>query len=408
MIMRRASTFLLAMLFMVFCSFKCASDISQSNTELRIETGAEQTHNYLPYLKDKRVAIVANQTSIIDSVHLVDTLLSLDVDILTIFAPEHGFKGNYAAGIVIKDDSLSFPDIDIISLYGAKTIPSHKDLSDIDIVLFDIQDVGCRFYTYINVLRDIMYACARDDKELFILDRPNPNGYLIDGPVLTIDLKSGIGQFPIPIAYGMTIAEFAQMINGECWLKDSLQCPLKIISLKNYSHKMEYILPVPPSPNLNTHQAIMLYPSTCLFEGTILNHGRGTLYPFTVLGSPKLQGIFEFSFLPQSIPGMSEAPIYMNEVCYGIDLRGYNIDLLRDTEKLNIRWIIDLYNIYPEKDDFFNSNFSNQIGDIDLLAGTREFKEQIRAGKTVYEIRNSWEPELSEFKEMRKKYLIYP
>lgn len=373
-----------------------------------IITGAEQTAEYIYYLKDKKVALLANQTSVVGSTHLVDTLISLGINLTTIFAPEHGFRGNYSAGIEIEDDLQSIPGINIVSLYGSKTSPSKEDLSNIDLVIFDIQDVGCRFYTYINILRNVMYGCAKYNVELLILDRPNPNGYLVDGPILDMKLKSGIGQFPIPIAHGMTIAEFAQMINGEYWLEDSLQCKLKIIPLKYYKHDMAYVLPIAPSPNLNTQQSILLYPSTCLFEGTILNHGRGTLYPFTVIGSPVLKDKYDFSFVPKSITGMSETPIHMNKVCYGIDLRNYNIEELRSTKRINIQWLIELYQAYPQKEDFFNSKLSNQMGSIDLLVGTTEFKEQIQLNKTVLEIQESWEPELSVFKLLRETYLLYP
>lgn len=381
---------------------------SETKGETKLATGAEQTENYLPYLAGKRVAILANQTAVINSVHLVDTLLASGINVLSIFAPEHGFQGNYSAGVEIEDDLLKTKEIKIVSLYGSKKTPTKEDLSNIDVVIFDIQDVGCRFYTYINVLRNLMEACAKNNVELLILDRPNPNGYLVDGPVLEMDLKSGIGQFPIPIAHGLTIAEFAQMVNGEYWLKDSLQCQLKIIELKNYHHEMDYILPVPPSPNLNTQQSILLYPSTCLFEGTYLNHGRGTLFPFTVIGNPELKGKYDFSFTPKSIPGMSETPLHQDKLCYGMDLRNYSIEDLKKSKRVHIQWIIDMYTTYPNKIDFFNSKLSRQIGSIDLLAGTREFKKQIQAGKTVQEIQESWEPELGNYKKMRKKYLLYP
>jgi len=392
----------------IFTALLFSSCNGYSNQTERITTGAEQTGVYFPYLKGKRIAVLANQTAVIDTVHLIDTLLASGINVTTIFAPEHGFRGNYSAGVEFEDDLTKESDISIISLYGSKRTPSQQDLSDIDVVVFDIQDVGCRFYTYINVLRNMMHACAKHHVELLILDRPNPNGYLVDGPVLEDDLKSGIGQFPIPIAHGMTIAEFAQMINGEYWLPDSLQCELKIIPLKNYNHEMDYVLPVPPSPNLNTQQSIMLYPSTCLFEGTFLNHGRGTLFPFTIIGNPALKGQYDFTFVPKSIPGMSETPLHMDEVCYGLDLRNYDIAALKQTKRINIQWIIDLYNAYPNKEDFFNSKLSNQMGDINLLAGTREFKQQIQAGKTVAEIQASWEPELSRFKKTRAQYLLYP
>lgn len=380
---------------------------NKSNIEI-IKTGAEQTELYINVLKNKRVAILANPTSIIGKKHLVDSLLKRGINIVKVFGPEHGFRGNASAGTIVDDETDAATGIKLISLYGKKRKPSAEDLSDVDLVIFDIQDVGCRFYTYINVLRDLMEACAENHKLLYIFDRPNPNGYLVDGPVLTMDYKSGIGQFPVPIAHGMTIGEFALMINGEKWLPGDLTCELKIIELKNYTHEREYILPVKPSPNLNTQQSIMLYPSTCLFEGTRLNHGRGTMYPFTVIGSPDYKGIYNFSYTPESIPGMSETPLFMKEVCYGIDLRNFKTDELRKSGRINLNWIIELYNAYPEKDKFFDRSFSNQIGNIDFLAGTPDFKEQIRNGLSVEEIQKSWEPALSEYKEMRKKYLLYP
>lgn len=373
-----------------------------------IITGADQTEQYIPYLKNKRVAILANPTTIIGKKHLVDSLLSRGIQIVKIFGPEHGFRGNASNGAKVADETDAATGIPIISLYGSKRKPSATDLADVDLMVFDIQDVGCRFYTYINVLRDVMESCADNNKELLILDRPNPNGYLVDGPVLDMRYKSGIGQFPVPIAHGMTIAEFAQMINGEGWMPEKKTCKLKIIPVKNYNHDREYTLPVKPSPNLNTQQSILLYPSTCLFEGTALNHGRGTYFPFTILGSPLLKDKFSFSFTPVSIPGMSETPLHMNQVCYGIDLRNYDVKQLHKTRRINIQWMIDLYNAYPEKERFFDRTQSKQMGNIDGLAGDGEFKKQIMAGKTAKEIQASWEPKLSEYMAMRKKYLLYP
>lgn len=374
----------------------------------KVITGAEQTEFYLDMLREKRVGILANQTTIIKNKHLVDSLISLGINIVKVFGPEHGFRGNAPAGDVVDDEYDQKTGVKIISLYGKKRKPSSEDLSDIDIMIFDIQDVGCRFYTYINVLRDIMEACAENKKPLLILDRPNPNAYLVDGPVLNMKLKSGIGQFPVPISHGMTIGEFAQMINGEKWLPDELQCDLKIIKIKNYTHNTDYTVPVKPSPNLNTQQSIILYPSTCLFEGTYLNHGRGTQFPFTVIGSPKLKGKYDFSYIPVSIPGMSTSPLFMNEKCFGLDLRKTDLKKIRKSRKINLAWMIELYNEYPDKEEFFDRSKSNQMGNIDNLAGTGDFKEQIKAGKSETEIRASWEPKLSEYKKMRKKYLIYP
>jgi uncharacterized protein YbbC (DUF1343 family) len=296
----------------------------------------------------------------------------------------------------------------VVSLYGPKRKPSKADLEDVDLMIFDIQDVGCRFYTYINVLSHIMEACAENGKELLILDRPNPNGYLVDGPILDMTYKSGIGMFPIPIAHGMTIAEFAQMINGEGWLPNKMQAKLKIIKVANYAHDMDYTLPVKPSPNLNTQQSIMLYPTTCLFEGTVLNHGRGTQFPFTIFGSPLYKGIYDFSFTPVSIKGMAETPLHMNKECYGIDLRNVDIAELKKSKRIQIQWMIDLYNKFPMKEQFFDRSQSNQIGDINKLIGNDVFRKQVAEGLSVEAIYASWEPGLSNYKTMRKKYLLYP
>lgn len=372
-----------------------------------IKTGAEQTEKYVHLLKGKRVAIVANPTSIIGNTHLVDSLLQLKINVVKVFGLEHGFRGNASNGTPVKDeiDPMGFH---IISLYGKKRKPSAEDLSDVDIVVFDIQDVGCRFYTNINAMRNIMESCARNDKELLILDRPNPNAYLIDGPILDMRLKSGIGQFPVPISHGLTMAEFAQMINGEHWLPHKLKCKLSIVKVKNYNHDMMYKLPVDPSPNLNTEASILLYPSTCLFEGVALNHGRGTDYPFTVIGGPVLNGIYDFSFTPVSKKGMSERPLYMNEVCYGIDLRGIDLEKLVKNKKIELKWIIELYKKHPDKEHFFDRSISDQIGNIDYLAGNYEFKKQIENAVPEEEIRKSWKAGLKKYKEMRKNYLLYP
>lgn len=401
--------FLCALSILLACAgFKHhASNDAAVRTDHTIRTGAEQTGKYLPFLQGKRVAMLANPTTIIGSRHLVDSLQSAGIDIVKVFGPEHGFRGNASNGAAVHDETDPVTGIPVISLYGKKSAPSNADMADVDIMLFDIQDVGCRFYTYINVLRNIMQACADNNKTLMILDRPNPNGYLIDGPVLDMKYQSGIGQFPIPIAHGMTIAEFAQMINGEGWLNNNARCKLMIVPVANYRHDMSYTLPVKPSPNLNTQQSILLYPSVCLFEGTIINLGRGTQMPFTVLGSPALKGTYGFSFMPVSIPGMSETPLHMGKACYGLDLRNYNTDSLRITKRLNLQWMLDLYKAYPEKEKFFDRTQSKEIGNIDGLAGNAAFKQQVIAGKTVKEIQASWEPGLSAYKVMRKKYLLY-
>lgn len=373
-----------------------------------IQTGAEQTAKYIPLLKGKRVAIMANQTSIVGSSHLVDSLVKLGVNIVKVFGPEHGFRGNASAGVHVADENDPATGIPVISLYGKKNKPSKEDMADVDILIYDLQDVGVRFYTNINALARLMEACAENGKEMLLLDRPNPNGYLVDGPVLDMKYKSGIGMFPIPMAHGLTVGEFAQMVNGEGWLKDKLKCKITIIPVANYHHDMPYTLPVKPSPNLNTQQAILLYPSTCMFEGIYLNHGRGTFFPFTVIGSPELKDLYSFSYTPTGIKGMAETPLFMDQVCYGIDLRNYDVNQLRKTRQINLEWIKELYKAHPYKEKFFDSKLSNQMGTIEKLIGSGEFRQQIIDGKSEKEIRASWEPGLSQYKEMRKKYLLYP
>lgn len=399
--------FSLILLFQIYSRSAQLTANQNTGSGNPIQTGADQTEKYISYLQNKRVAVLANPTTIIGKKHLVDSLLKRGINIIKAFGPEHGFRGKASAGVTVADEKDLATGIKVVSLYGPKRKPTATDLEDVDIVIFDIQDVGCRFYTYINVLRDVMEACAENNKELLILDRPNPNGYLIDGPVLDMKLKSGIGQFPIPIAHGMTIAEFAQMINGEQWLPNQLQCKLKIIPVNNYRHSLEYTLPISPSPNLNSQQAIMLYPSTCLFEGTYLNHGRGTYQPFVVIGSPLLRDKYGFSFVPTGIKGMSETPIFANETCYGINLQHVNTDSLKKTNRINISWLIELYNAFPEKNKFFDKKLSKEMGNIDFLAGVSEFKNQIIQGLSVQQIQDSWEPGLSNYKKMRKKYLLY-
>ena len=372
-----------------------------------IKTGAEQTEIYLPMLEGKRVGMVVNPTSVIGTQTSVDSLLKLGVKIQKIFGPEHGFRGNASAGVKVSDDVDEKTGIKAVSLYGKHSTPTKEDLSDIDVMIFDIQDVGVRFYTYMNTLQRVMEACAENDKEVIILDRPNPNGYFVDGPILDPKYKSGIGIQPIPIVHGLTLGEYAQMLNGEGWLKNKVKCKITVIKNANYSHDMEYVLPVKPSPNLNTAQSILLYPSTCLFEGIYLNHGRGTQFPFTVIGAPYLKGIYKFSYTPTGIKGMAETPIFKDQVCYGIDLRNYDTNVLRKQKKINLSWIIDLYKSSPKKADFFNSSLSNQTMPIERLIGVGDFRQQIIDGKSEKEIRASWEPGLSAYKEMRLKYLLY-
>lgn len=406
--MKTINSSLLTLILVLAFLISCGNSVKNKSNAGSIKTGAEQTEKYLPLMKGKQVAIVANQTSVIGKTSLVDSLKTLGVNIVKIFGPEHGFRGTASAGAVVADSIDAKTGIPEISLYGKKSKPSKEDLKDVDLVIFDIQDVGARFYTYINLLARVMEACAENQKVLIILDRPNPNGFTVDGPILDMKLKSGIGQFPIPITHGLTIGELAQMYNGEGWLANQVKCPVTIIPVANYTHDLEYVLPVAPSPNLNTTQSILLYPSLCLFEGTIISQGRGTYFPFTVLGNPDLKGKYQFSFTPVSIKGIAETPLHQDKTCYGLDLRKYDTSELRKTGQINLKWLIEMYLAYPFKEKFFDFKQSKQMGNFDKLAGNTLFKEQIIAGKSEEEIRKSWEPGLSDFKKLRKKYLLYP
>jgi uncharacterized protein YbbC (DUF1343 family) len=371
-------------------------------SQKKIIPGADQTGLYINYLKGKNIGMVVNQTSVIGSrlTISVDSFLKLGLSVKKLFGPEHGFRGNASNGAKVDDSIDPKSSLPVISLYGKHYKPTPADLQGLNLIIFDIQDVGARFYTYISTLHYVMEACAENNIELMILDRPNPNGYTVDGPILDTVYHSFVGMHPIPITHGMTIGEYAQMINGEGWLKNHVQCKLKIIKVANYTHSMSYQLPVNPSPNLNTNQSILLYPSLCLFEGTTLSLGRGTLFPFQVVGHPYLKAKYGFSFKPVSIAGMSEDPPQKNQVCYGIDLENYNVDLLRKTDKINLSWLIELYKSFPEKEHFFNAYFTK-------LAGSTELRKQIEGGKSEEEIRRSWEPGLSNFKAIRLKYLLY-
>lgn len=361
---------------------------------------AHLTYKYVDYLKNKRVALLVNQSSTIGSKHLVDSLLSLGINIKKIFCPEHGFRGNIDAGAKVENAIDSATKLPLISLYGNNKKPSAKDLTDIDVVVFDVQDVGVRFYTYLSSLHYMMEACAENKIRLIVLDRPNPNGYYIDGPVMKKEHYSFVGLHPVPIVYGMTIGEYAQMINGEGWLNTKNKCYLKVIRLAAYTHESNYTLPVKPSPNLTDNDAITLYPSLCLFEGTSISVGRGTYMPFKIIGHPSLSEKYTFSFTPQAIDGMSKTPPYLNQTCYGIDLTNYVNDSTQQAKQLTISWLIEMYKNYPEKDKFFNPFFEK-------LAGTSELRKQIIEGKSEAEIRKTWQNDLTTFKEVRKKYLLY-
>ncbi|MBD2705082.1 DUF1343 domain-containing protein [Spirosoma sp. BT702] len=384
-----------------------ASSIHTTSNEKGISTGADRTQQYVPYLKGKRIGLVANQSSMIGKKSSVDSLLSLGINIVKVFGPEHGFRGNASNGAAVSNEKDAKTGIPIISLYGKNEKPTPAQLADIDLMVFDIQDVGCRYYTNINTLEYVMEACSETNKELLILDRPNPNAYVVDGPVMTDDkFKSVIGIHYIPMTHGMTIGEFAQYLNGEGYLKKP--CNIKIIKVANYTHDMAYVLPIQPSPNLNSQQAVLLFPSLCMFEGTAINEGRGTYMPFTILGAPALKGKYSFSYKPVSIPGMSERPNHRDSVCYGLDLRNYDINKLRKSRQLNLSWVIELYKAYPDKANFFAPGRSKDVSAFDLRIGTDQLRKQIIAGVSEADIRKSWEPGLQKFKGIRAKYLLYP
>lgn len=374
---------------------------SDTANQSAIITGAQQINKYLPLLKGKKVALAINNTSVIDGKLSMDTLLKLGVNIVKGFGPEHGFRGKASAGAKIGDETDEKTGVPLISLYGSKYKPTKEDMKGIDVMIFDMQDVGVRFYTYLSTLHYIMEACAENNVDLIVLDRPNPNDGYVDGPVREADQESFVGKHAIPILHGLTFGEYAGMINGEGWLPGKAKCRLTVIKMENYKHGMPYTLPVAPSPNLNTQQSILLYPSLCLFEGTVISQGRGTYFPFTVLGNPELKGKYEFSFKPVSIPGMSEKPPHMDKDCYGIDLRKYDTSIFTKTGRINLTWLKEFYAAYPNKAAFFRA------ANFDRLAGTTKLRKQITEGKSEEEIRKSWEPALGRYKEMRKGYLLY-
>lgn len=382
--------------FWLQCSNKPVNDETISTeTSEEIVIGAEQLDVLLPKLKDKRVGLVVNHTSLIGKTHLTDTLKSRNVLIKKVFAPEHGFRGNAADGETVKSGFDTKTGLPIVSLYGANKKPTAEQLIDLDVVIFDIQDVGTRFYTYISTMHYVMEACAEQKKKVIILDRPNPNGNYVDGPIREPELKSFVGMHPIPIVHGLTVGELAMMINGEGWLEKGLKCDVEVIPVKNWKHEDEYAITTKPSPNLPNDQAIKLYPSLCLFEGTVISVGRGTQTPFLVLGNPLLKDL-PYQFTPVDIPGMSVDPPHENKLCYGIDLS--NVPLKR---AFTLKYLIDFYQLYPEKDKFFGASF-------DRLAGTTKLKEQIKQGLTEEEIKATWKQGLDEFQKMREKYLMYP
>lgn len=367
----------------------------------QITVGAERTDLYFDQLEGKKVALCANMSSRVANVHLLDTLLSAKIQVKAIYCPEHGFRGDAEAGAHINSSIDPKTGIPIISLYGKNRKP-HFNADSIDIIVFDIQDVGCRFYTYISTLHYVMEAAAESGVEVMVLDRPNPNGYFVDGPVLDTNYRSFVGMHPIPVVHGMTIGEYANMINGEGWLAGDLQCRLQVVTMDNYDHTMRYSLPVAPSPNLQTDEAIYLYPSLCLFEGTPISIGRGTLIPFQVYGHPSLT-VGNYYFTPKPIKGVSENPPQNGLSCRGINLTEYAKSNLEKRNCFDISYLINAYTHFPEKNKFFNANMF-----FDKLAGTNQLRKDIIAGKSESEIRASWQPKLDDFKQTRSKYLLYP
>ena len=382
-----------------------------------ITPGAERMQVYLPLLKGKKVAVFANATSMVKNTHLVDTLLKSGINVVKIFGPEHGFRGDADAGEHVSNAKDKNTGIPIISIYGSHRKPTVDDLKDVDVIVFDIQDVGARFYTYISSLEYLLEAALENHKPLLILDRPNPNGFYVDGPVLNMKFKSFIGMQPVPVVYGMTIGEYALMLAGEKWLspaanaindynvttKPTADTPfhVTVIKCKNYDHDSKYILPVNPSPNLKTMQAIYLYPSTCFIEGTVLSEGRGTDAPFQKFGHPTLPKNL-YAFTPKPNPGAKSSKCY-NQVCYGWYINGSNQEILKELDgRIQLKYLLNAYKLFPGKDSFFlKNNFIN------TLAGNDQLMMQVKQGKTETEIRQSWEPALTNFKKIRQKYLLY-
>ena len=408
-------------LIIILCAFSCKGQTDQAlkfnpskDPEIpqqKIISGAEQLSIYLGLLTDKRVGVVANQTSVLEhysigqgqdassgtkNISLIDVLRAEDIDVVRVFAPEHGFRGQADAGALLKDGLDPLTQLPVKSLYGATKKPRPEDLQDLDVMLFDIQDVGARFYTYLSTLHYVMEACAEQGIPLIVLDRPNPNGHYIDGPVLEPAERSFVGLHPVPVVYGMTIGEYAKMINGEGWLDQQITCTLRVIPLRHYTHQSRYSLPINPSPNLKTSQAIALYPSLCFFEGTTISAGRGTDHPFETFGSPLLpETIYSETFTPQSGPG-AQYPKFDNILCQGLDLRQ-----VRLPSAINLDWLIDAYKNHPKKAEFFNDFFRK-------LAGQTTLQQQIQDGWSSAQIKASWAQDIEQFKKTRAQYLLYP
>lgn len=382
--------------FFLFCAMSCQSQspVKQPPAlNFKITTGADQIGDFYKTLDGKRVALVVNHTSFIGKTHLADSLKALGINLVKIFGPEHGFRGNAADGELVNDTLDVRTGIPLVSLYGKNKKPTQQQLENVDVVIFDIQDVGTRFYTYISTMHYVMEACAEANKKMIILDRPNPNDF-VDGPMNEKPLQSFVAMHAIPIAHGLTVGELAQMINGEGWLANKMKCDIEIVKVKNWKHGDAYALPIGPSPNLPNNQAIRLYPSICLFEGTVISVGRGTPFPFQAIGNPELKEM-KFTFTPVTIKGVAVKPPHENKVCYGIDLRNEIPE-----RKVNLKYLLTMYKAYPDKEKFFIPYF-------DILAGTPKLKQQIKDGLTEEQIRASWKDDLGKFNVIRTKYLLY-
>lgn len=379
--------------------YRATNNLSEPKLEEKQEivVGAEKMKDYLSLLKNTRVGLVVNHTSMVKNRHLADTLKALEINVIKIFAPEHGFRGTADAGETIKDGVDVATGFPLISLYGSNKKPTAEQLADIDLLIFDIQDVGARFYTYISTLHYVMEAAAENGKKVIILDRPNPNGHYVAGPVLDLQFLSFVGMHPVPIVHGMTVGEYGQMVNKEGWLKNGVKCDLEIITCDNYDHNTFYELPINPSPNLPNMVSIYLYPSTCLFEGTIVSEGRGTPYPFQQFGFPEAKN-YSYSFTPIPSEG-SKNPKYKNIKCFGINLSNEPIDKLKEN-RFTIKWLLEMYQASSDKTKFFTDFFNK-------LSGNTQLQEDIKKGLSEKEITQKWEKELIEYKTVRKKYLLY-
>lgn len=390
------------MFFPVFMLESCQAqqvDAKQQDTKLRILPGVYQMNEYLPLCAGKNVGVVCNQSSVINNTHLIDTLMSLNMKVSKIFTPEHGYRGTVSAGVKIENSKESKTNIEIISLYGNHKKPNSTDLSNLDVMIFDLQDVGVRFYTYISTLHYVMEAAAENDVELIILDRPNPNVHIVDGPVLEPEFKSFIGMHPVPVLYGMTIGEYAEMINGEQWLENGVKCKLRVVKIQNYNHQSKYALNIHPSPNLRSDNAIQLYPSLCFFEGTIVSVGRGTDLPFEVYGNPKFPDSYDFSFVPTSQTGAVK-PKLEGRICYAVNLS----DSTHYFNQLKLDYLFHARDIlYP----MYGDNWINRPSFFNLLAGNNQLVEQLNNYVSEDKIRSSWKQGLEQFKLIRKKYLLY-